>query len=257
MKNEISLMQGHVYHSRSETAENSFKYPIMNIYFPLSEQLRLRQIFKKNFYGLLSLDSRNYISNSKSLLQPEIKAFVKTQFNYDCAEVFLQTIPKMFGFVFNPISFWYFFRKDLLEAVLCEVSNTFGEKHYYWLYQNGQDLKNTWLVAKKEFHVSPFFDLEGHYKFKFIFNDNKLEAHIQLMNPDQSLRLVTWIKGALTPLDEASAFMVILNYGWMTPLVLLRIHYQAVKLFFKKVKFFRKPQPPEKDVTHGTSLIRR
>ena len=160
----------------------------------------------------------------------------------------------MFGYAFNPISFWYFFKAGTLEAVLCEVSNTFGEKHYYWLYEQGADLRYRWLLAKKEFHVSPFFDLNGYYKFKFLYQANKLEAHIQFINADHSLRLVTWIKGELSPLQEASLVRILLAYGWMTPLVVFRIHFQAAKLYIKKVKFFSKPQRPTKDVTHGTSF---
>lgn len=250
---EVLLLRGHVYHSRSETAENSFRYPIMNVYFDVREEDQLHAILKNKFFNLLSLSSRGYLSKKQNSLNVEIRELVKTRFDYTAESVYLQTIPKMFGYVFNPVSFWYFHKDERLDAVLCEVNNTFGEKHFYWLHE-AADLSGRWLLAKKEFHVSPFFDLNGHYKFKFLKTGNKIESHIQFINADNTLRLITWIKGDLHPLREASLTGLLLNYGWMTPLVVLRIHFQAAKLFFKKVKFFSKPQLPTKDVTHGTRI---
>jgi DUF1365 family protein len=247
---EIQLLRGHVYHARSETAKNSFRYPIMNVYFDVQEESRLQALFKKSFFNLLSLSSRGYLSKSRDSLNAEVRELVKTRFGYEAETVFLQTIPKMFGYVFNPVSFWYFYKGKQLDAVLCEVNNTFGEKHFYWLHEQS-DLNGRWLLAKKEFHVSPFFDLSGNYKFKFAIAENKIESHILFLNADNTVRLVTWIKGELTPLQNASLAGLLLNYGWMTPLVVLRIHYQAAKLFLKSVKFFTKPAKPAKDVTLG------
>ena len=221
------------------------------MYFDVSEESRLHAVFRKSFLNLLSFSPRGYLSKSRDRLDVEIRELVKTRFDYTADRVFLQTIPKMFGYVFNPVSFWYFHKEDRLDAVLCEVNNTFGEKHFYWLREEA-DLSGRWLLAKKEFHVSPFFDLNGHYKFKFQKTGSKIESHIQFINADGTLRLITWIEGDLAPLSEASLAELLLNYGWMTPLVVLRIHFQAAKLFFKKVKFFSKPKLPTKDVTHGT-----
>lgn len=253
---EVLLLRGHVFHSRSETAGNSFSYPIMNVYFDLEQEETLAQIFKSRFFNLLSLSPKGYLSQSGAGLNSEIRELVKSRFGYLSEKVYLQTIPKMFGYVFNPVSFWYFYKGEKLDAVLCEVNNTFGEKHFYWLHDQ-EDLADRWLTAKKEFHVSPFFDLQGHYKFKFQKKDNRIESHINFINDDGTLRLATWIKGEFSSLHEASLAGLLLNYGWMTPLVVMRIHFQAAKLFFKKVKFFSKPQLPEKDVTHGTSFTGR
>lgn len=252
------LMQGHVYHSRSETAKNSFKYPIFNIYYSVNKTEELKNIFRKKFKSFLSFNEQEYLQRDQlATLDQKSMKFFSENFNYQPESVYLQTIPRMFGYAFNPVNFWYCYRGEKLDAVLCEVNNTFGETHYYWLYQQGEDLKNQWLKAEKRFHVSPFFNIEGEYRFRFSPTKDSLYVDIDFLNADGSLKLKTWVKGSLQPLTEVSFLKLVLNYGWMTPLVVFRIHYQAVKLFFKKVKFFSKPVPPTKEITHGARFLSR
>lgn len=251
-------MQGHVYHSRSETAKNSFKYPIFNIYYSVSQTANLQSLLKKKFKSLLSFKDKDYLAGpSFAPLAEKSQRFLKDHFAYQAEHLFLQTIPRMFGYAFNPVNFWYCYRGEKLDAVLCEVNNTFGETHYYWLYQQGEDLNNKWLKAEKRFHVSPFFAIEGEYRFRFRPSKNRLHVDIHFLNADGTVKLHTWVQGELTALESISFFTVVTRYGWMTPLVVFRIHYQALKLFFKKVKFFKKPNPPEKEITHGTSFVGR
>lgn len=253
----LSILQGHVYHARSETASNSFRYPIFNIYFSVDETEKLQEIFKKRFFRLLSFKTSDYLEKNSGDLKEELENFTEKRFQFvrgkDYDRAYLQTIPKMFGYVFNPVSFWYFFKDENLTAVMCEVNNTFGEKHYYWLNEPAANLNNQWMTAEKEFHVSPFFPIDGKYKFRFDINSQSVTAHINFVAADQSKRLITWIKGDLSRLNEVSPLKLILRYGWMTPLVVIRIHTQALKLYFKKVKFFTKPKRPENAVTHGNT----
>lgn len=252
----LYFLLGHVFHARNETAENSFKYPIFNVYFSLDELENLKSIFRTKFLSVLGLNPRDYLLNDSDDLKSRIESFTKDKFGFkvkeDYDQVFLQTIPKMFGYVFNPVSFWYFFKNTNLNAVLCEVNNTFGEKHFYWLTSKSLNLNDQWLEAEKEFHVSPFFPINGSYQFKFKFTNDKVESHINLISATGGKkRLITWVKGELQPVDQVSVWSLILNYGWMTPLVVLRIHYQAVKLFTKRVKFFKKPELLKNRVTAG------
>lgn len=252
----IQIIEGHVFHARSETAKNSFSYPIFNIYFSSREQDGLSQLLKSKFKRLLQFRSQDYLLGEKAPLHDQIKRFVSENFsfheqtNYD--NIYLQTIPRMFGYAFNPVSFWYFYQQNRLTAVMCEVNNTFGERHYYWLHQSNENLLNTWLRAEKQFHVSPFFDISGNYLFKFVQKDSQVEAHIKYVTLSGELRLMTWIKGEVKNLADVSFFKLFFRYGWMTPLVVLRIHYQAIKLFFKRVQFFSKPKPPQNEITHGS-----
>lgn len=252
----IQLLEGHVFHARTETAENSFSYPIYNIYFSTDSTTELKQMLKSKFWGLLQFNPQNYLEGNETDLHVRMRNFVSEKFNFhegsNYDKVYLQTIPKMFGYAFNPVSFWYFYSKNVMVAVLCEVNNTFGERHYYWLNENqSTNLLNIWLQAEKRFHVSPFFDVKGLYQFKFIQNEGRVEAHIKYQNNDGQNLLITWIKATMRPLGEASLARLLMRYGWMTPLVVFRIHYQAVKLLLKKVRFFSLPKAPQSAVTYG------
>lgn len=251
------LMQGHVYHSRSETANNSFKYPIFNVYYQVAQTKELQALLRKKFKSFLSFRGSDYLTDDKSTLSEKCTHFLKTNFSYQAEKVYLQTIPRMFGYAFNPVNFWYCYRGEKLDAVLCEVNNTFGETHYYWLYQQGEELNNKWLTAEKRFHVSPFFAIEGEYRFRFVPSKKSLHVDIHFLNADGSLKLRTWVQGNLTPLEQVSFFKLLWRYGWLTPLVVFRIHFQAIKLFFKRVRFYKKPTPPIKEITHGTSFLGR
>lgn len=253
----LYLMQGHVYHSRSETAANSFKYPIFNLYFSILSSEKLQAVFRNKFKRLLGLKAQDYLTGlSDSPLAEKGKSFLEHHFSYKAEEIYLQTIPRMFGYAFNPVNFWYCYRGQKLDAVLCEVNNTFGETHYYWLYKEGEDLTNKWLQAEKKFHVSPFFGIEGEYRFRFRPEPHQLHVDIHYLNADGTLKLNTWVRGSLTNLEEVSVLKLIWHYGWLTPMVVMQIHYQAIKLFFKKVKFFKKPTPPQKEITYGTTFTR-
>ena len=202
----------------------------------------------------LSLDSKDYLSGHDVDLSLKIKSFIQQHFSYQAEKIQLLTIPRFFGYAFNPVTFWYCIKNQKLDAVLVEVNNTFSERHYYWLHTQDEDITNKWLEANKEFHVSPFFKVEGKYKFRFINDGNKIHADIHFLNLDHTMKLQTWLSGRLNSLENYSKFKLLFKYGWMTPLIVLRIHLQAVKLIFKKVKYFKKPIPPSKIITDGIAI---
>ncbi len=249
----VQLFEGHVYHSRAETAKNAFKYPIFYLFGDVDEICTKKNELKRLF---LSLDSKDYLSGPDEELSLKIKSFIQQHFSYQAEKIQLLTIPRFFGYAFNPVTFWYCIKNQKLDAVLVEVNNTFSERHYYWLHHAGEDLMNKWLEANKEFHVSPFFKVEGKYKFRFINDNLKIHADIQFLNLDNTMKLQTWLSGKTQSLENYLRFKLLYKYGWMTPLVVLRIHMQAVKLFFKKVKFFKKPNPPNKEITDGATIVR-
>lgn len=241
---------GKVGHSRIGIQENSFHYPVFNLLFRCTDEEQVKGAIKRNFWRVLGLRARDYLHKDSDSFQQGIQDFLRQQCNYEAEEVWLQTFPRMFGYVFNPVSFWYCKRGGHLEAVLAEVNNTFGERHFYWLYNPGKSIPpNEWLRAEKVFHVSPFYPVDGYYEFRFHLSEQKSRADILYFSQQGKVRLVTWIEGALKPLSEQSLWPLLFKYGWMTPLVVMRIHWQAFILWRKKVSFFSKPEPPSKEVT--------
>ncbi len=249
---DLNIGQGQVYHKRHGKAENQFRYPLYFLFFNTDAEPRLQKIFQRGLWNLFSFQPRDYMDRraESGNFSNHVKSFLKEKCNYDAEEVWLQTMPAILGFVFNPISFWVCRRDQRIEAVLCEVNNTFGERHFYWIAPPDKNIQpEQWFQADKVFHVSPFFPVEGFYKFKFKFTDTATKVDILYHSSQGELVLTTSVQGSLLPVEHVYPLGLIFKYGWMTPLVLLRIHYQAVKLWLKKATFYSKPELPDKDVT--------
>lgn len=165
-------------------------------------------------------------------------------------EVWLQAFPRVLGHAFKPVSFWYAHRANgSLAAIVAEVNNTFGERHCYLLPepQYGQTLS-----ANKVFHVSPFCDVQGEYRFRFMRTQHqgqdRIVARVDHGDADGPLIDTSW-SGVLEPATAAALRRVLWRYPLLTFGVVARIHGHALLLWLKKVPFWRKPEPPRDFVT--------
>lgn len=161
------------------------------------------------------------------------------------ADIWLHCFPRMLGYLFNPVSFWFCHRADgSLLCIVCEVNNTFGEKHCYLLHDADKPIAEGRLwEAKKEFHVSPFFEVLGNYRFRFHHNHERGVSRVDLVGPE-GVRINTSISGAFTQPDDAAWRATLFKYKWFTLGVMAKIHWHALQLWLKGVPFFTKPQPP-------------
>jgi DUF1365 family protein len=104
------------------------------------------------------------------------------------------------------------------------------------------------LVAQKVFHVSPFCSVEGSYRFRFMRTAERTVARIDHDN-DAGPLIETSVSGHLQPLTAANTRSAFFGMPLMTLGVLLRIHWQALQLWAKRVPFFSKPAPPQAFIT--------
>ena len=146
-------------------------------------------------------------------------------------------------------------RAGALRAILCEVNNTFGERHHYLLSAAGGGVipPGAGLVTRKVFHVSPFCAVKGDYRFHFQdvaagVAAGAVLARIDYADEDGDL-LRTSISGRGVALGTATLARAFVTYPWMTLLMILRIYWQALRLWAKRVPFFSKPVPPAEDVS--------
>lgn len=248
------LLVGTVMHRRHGPVKHGFRYPVFACLLPMDrlETVRL-PLFSLDRFNLLAWHARDHGRRDGSdplpWLREQLARHGVTEAN---GEVWLQTFPRVLGFVFNPVSFWYCFDGERrLRAVLAEVSNTFGERHNYLIAHPDQRPieADDEFACDKVFHVSPFFPVDGRYCFRISLAEGSASVRIDYGGAEGE-RLVATIAGALRPWSAAALRQALLTHGWMTLGVVARIHWQAARLFFGRgVRFFRKPQPPVIETT--------
>ena len=250
--NAPQLCVGQVRHKRLRPRAHFFSYGIYYLRLPLRSMGEAgfgARLLSRNRFNLLSFRDRDHGDGAQPLLA-WIDALLKGEGVADAdGEIWLQAMPRVLGFVFNPVSFWFCHRADgALRAVLCDVRNTFGERHCY-LLDTGRPIDNgAELSARKVFHVSPFCRVEGGYRFRFTRVLRTSVACIDYDDADGPL-LLTSVSGSAVPVTSASAARAFFGYPLMTAGVVARIHVQALRLWLRRVPFFSKPVPPQQKVT--------
>ncbi len=251
--NRVSLCRGAVMHERTAPVHRRFSYRLFFMRFPLATLGQTAiPMLALNRWAPLSLHYQDHGARDGSHPLPWIRSVLMRE-GLGCAdgEVVLQTMPRLFGYVFNPVSFWFCHDSSGgLRAVMCEVSNTFGERHHYLVsHPDGRPVLNgEWLEASKVFHVSPFFPVSGRYRFRFDRRGDLHAVAIDYFEGDEC-RLRTRVSGRAAPMGYAVAWRALAAHPLMTLGVIARIHVQAFHLWRARVPFFRKPAPPAQDMT--------
>lgn len=255
LQTAAELIVGQVMHERLRPTRNRFVYPVFYVRLDLA---RLGEV-ENRWFGVdcwrpLSLRIADYGPRDGSDLQHWMRSLLREAGLPDDGPIHLQTVPRLFGYVFNPVSFWYCHDAGgALRAVLAEVNNTFGEHHRYLLAaaDGGEIGADTVLACRKAFHVSPFCRVEGGYQFRF--RDQGGARYVGIDYSDaQGLLLKTAIGGFSAPFSPALLRRALLRQPLLALGVIARIHWQALRLWCKRVPFHRKPAPPGQPVTTGT-----
>jgi hypothetical protein len=235
-------------HRRLRPAHNQFRYPAFSLAIPLSQLAELPALgIAWNRRALVSFFDRDHGERDGSALEPWIRRLLAAEGVHADGEIVLHAFPRMLGYVFNPVSFWVCHDHDGgVRAVLCEVCNTFGEQHNYLLaHTDGRALvSGETLRARKVFHVSPFCEVGGGYRFRFHFARDRWLARIDYDDDAGEPLLETSISGTAAPLSRRAVRGLLWRYRWFTLAVVARIHWQALRLWTKRVPYIAKPQPP-------------
>jgi DUF1365 family protein len=247
---------GQVRHTRHRPAHHAFAYPTAFLMLPMrSVQAGLCRtdlaINRSAWFAFHDADHGDGRPADTGGALAWLDALLHKEGIEDATgEVWLQAFPRVLGHAFKPVSFWYAHRADgSLAAIVAEVNNTFGERHCYLLPepQYGQTMQ-----AHKVFHVSPFCDVQGEYRFRFMRTQHKgqdrIVARVDHGDADGPLIDTSW-SGVLEPATAAALHRVMWRFPLLTFGVVARIHWHALLLWLKKVPFWRKPEPPRDFVT--------
>ncbi len=250
-----AIYAGHVRHERKVPKHRKFKYGLYYVYLDLAELDDLNRSLKHFGHdgpGLMKLRDRDHGPRDGSPLRPWIDDLLARADIVlgDGGRVCLLTFPRVLGFGFYPVSFWYCFGGDgEPRAILAEVHNTFGEHHNYLLHAHGAPMD--WKQrpeATKVFHVSPFIEMDGRYEFHFTPPGDKLAISLyDYIKGD--LLLIAGVSVARRDLTDAEIMRTFWRYGPMSLRAWLLIHWQALHIVAKRISYVPKPPPPSEETS--------
>lgn len=249
----ISFYKSQVVHKRFGEHAYFFRYRILSMLIDidrLDDVHAKSPFFSVDRFNLLSFHAKDHLAAEHNDLRGWVNS-VLNQHGIDgsALQVSLLCMPRVLGWVFNPLSVWYCTSATgELVAVICEVRNTFGERHCYFLDYRGKQASNTRATARKVFHVSPFMQTEGEYQFRLASPDDKLRLLIDYRVAGQSKLVATQI-GYKQSFSTRSVISYFIQYPFLASKVLGAIHWHALKLWLSGSRFFSKPEPPIKEVS--------
>ena len=250
---------GQVRHTRLRPAHHAFAYRTFFLLLPmrtLQAQPRAALPLALNCAGAISFHDTDH-GDGRSAAAGGALAWLDGLLHAHgitdaTGEAWLHCYPRVLGYTFKPVSFWYCHRADgSLRAIVAEVNNTFGQRHCYLLDAPRYGAE---LHADKVFHVSPFCDVAGSYRFRFMRTERGGQAHTVVRidhHDDQGVLLQTSVSGTLAPITRQSLRRALWGYPAMTLATIARIHWHALHLWAKRVGFRSLPVPPASSVTRG------
>lgn len=248
---EVLHMAALVTHARRGAIRHAFRYGVD--YLLLAPQhARGPALFSRNRFNLLSVHDRDH-GGPRGAGEGAAWAWARLAEGGVTRQpgtvLALLTQPRLLGHWFTPVSFWMVLRGDTLLAAIAEVNNTFGQRHSYLCRLPGLaplTARDT-IGAEKIFHVSPFQDVAGEYRFNFALSPERLA--IRIAHIDRENGLDAAMTGALRPLTGAGAIAAGLRRPGGSLRVLALIYWNALRLKLKGAAYRPPPTPPRKEIS--------
>lgn len=237
-------MTGRVMHKRMFPKINAFHYGIYYLALPL-DRLNDMPIARNRFAPMSFFDEDHGAKDGSDLQDWATHILAENGLLDFDGTITLLAMPRIFGYVFNPISYWLCHdRNGQLIAYLCEVNNTFGETHtYICAHEDYKPIdERDVLKARKVFHVSPFIKREGHYDFRLEFRNNNFGSWIDYYNADDKKQLITALTGNFIPMTHKTARSLFWSHPLVTIKAITMIHWQAARLLVKRISYISKPK---------------
>jgi DUF1365 family protein len=231
-----ALYTGTLVHARRTPSRHVFRYPVSYWLFDLDElpelERRLR-LFSVNRRNVVSLRDGDHFDGATPLKQ----AVLDVTSDPSIERVLMLSQPRVLGYVFNPVSFYWCYRGDgSLACLVSELNNTFGERLPEVL--RGPELR---YEQRKRLHVSPFFGLDQSYEYAFSQPGEEVWARIHVHDDDGARPLTAVLHGSRKELTNRSLGAMLLRYPLQPLQVTALIHFEALRLWLKRVPFHRKP----------------
>jgi uncharacterized protein len=259
-----AIYRGWLEHRRMAPRRHAFRYPLFMVYLDLAELDRVfagRWLWSTCRPALARFDRRDHLGDAAVPLDRAVRDLVAEHTGArPRGPIRLLTHLRYGGYVFNPVSFYYCFdaADQRVEAVVAEVNNTpWGERHCYVLDGRAQGEGQRWLHARsaKAMHVSPFHPMALDYHWGFRLPDERLAVRMALTPRDATADEPPVFDATLVlqraPINAATLAATLLRFPLMTLQVIAAVHWQALRLWLKRVPVHdhpvRQPSPPSTD----------
>ena len=253
---------GAIRHRRFEPVRHEFTYPLFMTFLDVDripELMKVSPLAAYNRFNWASFHERDHFGNPALTLRQRLAVDAAAQgVRLPDGPIFLLTHLRYLGYNFNPISLFYCYnREGRVETILAEVNSTFGETHNYWL--SGANRlpapRARMFRCPKAIHVSPFMPMQLDYRFVLPPPGERLIAHMNTMDGEHSLFDAT-LRLRREPWSAASLHRALLRFPWVTAKVIAAIHWQALRLYCKKVPVYTHPGHTRNAHEHTTDVAR-
>jgi uncharacterized protein len=241
-----AIYNGFVTHTRISPARHSFRYRVFCLLLDLDEIDHFASrswFFAHNRRGAISFHDKDH--GDGRALRAWLGATLKTAGIEADGPLRVLCYPRLFGFVFNPLSVWFCHRRDgALAAIVYEVHNTYGERHAYVLPASG----NGGAVnhgCPKDFYVSPFLSMDCDYAFRIEPPDESVLIAIRESEHGNPV-LNAAFSGTRQPLTDGNLALALLRHPLMTLKIVGAIHFEALRLWLKRVPYHAHLKPSAK-----------
>ena len=247
-----AIYNGQVIHKRFKPKVHYFKYKVFSLLIDLSELDILDKkinFFSINKFNLISFHEKDHGERDGSSLNKWVhQNLEKNNIQTKDIKIKILCYPRIFGFVFNPLSVFYVYNlKDQLISILYEVKNTFGEQHTY-IFKVTKDSNLIQNNCSKKFHVSPFIEMNCTYFFRLLKPGNKISVVIDQYDNEDKI-LYASQDGFRSDFDTKHLIISYLKHPIMTFKIILAIHFEAFKLWAKGIKFIKKKIKIKNNIT--------
>ena len=234
------IYNGEVNHTRFKPVKHFLNYKTFSLLIDLDEIEQLDKsisIFSHNKFNIFSFYNKDHGDRDGSCLKKwVISNLKKYKIGGNISKIKILCYPRIFGYVFNPLSIFYCYENDKLKSIFYEVKNTFNEQHtYIFKIKDGEEIKQK---CKKKFYVSPFMDMETFYNFKLIDPNQRLSVMIKQTDAEGTVLTATQT-GDKKEFNFKQLLINFFRYPLMTFKIISSIHFEAL-LLWKKGAIYRK-----------------
>ena len=234
------IYNGEVNHTRFKPVKHFLNYKTFSLFIDLDEIEQLDKsisIFSHNKFNIFSFYNKDHGDRDGNCLKKwVISNLQKYKIEGNISKIKILCYPRIFGYVFNPLSIFYCYENDKLKSIFYEVKNTFNEQHtYIFKIKDGEEIKQK---CKKKFYVSPFMDMETFYNFKLIDPNQRLSVMIKQTDAEGTVLTATQT-GYKKEFNFKQLLINFFKYPLMTLKIISSIHFEAL-LLWKKGAIYRK-----------------